>query len=204
MINNQLVQLRMASFFKNWTKHHQKGIREKAKETLRIHGPKPRIEIGNSTIELQISKLDNKIADSKDREVCLFNRIVNAIQSHNVITAKILSSELANVRHNQRILNQARRTLEQVSIRNSTVSDMLEIMETLKPAIQPVKGLKSDITNLQPDIGKEISYVQMITNSVMSEANQNYEMNIDIAYSGNGLENDIDQIIAEASHRVDE
>lgn len=195
----------MASFFKNWTKHHKKGIKEKAKETLRIHGPsKPRIEIGNSTIELQISKLDNKIADSKDREVCLFNRIVNAIQSHNVITAKILSNELANVRHNQRILNQARRTLEQVSIRNSTVSDMLEIMETLKPAIQPVKGLKSDITKLQPDIGKEITYVQMITNSVMSEANQINEMNIDIANPGNGSENDIDQIIDEASHRVDE
>lgn len=195
----------MAGFFKNWTKHHKKGIKEKAKDALRVQGPsRPRIEIGNSTIELQISKLDNKIADSKDREVCLFNRIVNAIQSHNDITAKILSNELANVRHNQRILNQARRTLEQVSIRNSTLSDMLEIMETLKPAIQPIKGLKSDITMLQPDIGKEITYMQMITDSVMSETNQNNEMNIDIVNPRNGSENDIDQIIAEASHRVEE
>ena len=58
----------MASFFKNWTKHHKKGIKEKAKETLRIHGPsKPRIEIGNIvplsckyqnwTIELQMRKI---------------------------------------------------------------------------------------------------------------------------------------------------
>lgn len=195
----------MASFFKNWTKHHKKGIKEKVKETLSIQGPsKPRIEIGNSTIELQISKLDNKIADAKDREVCLFNRIVTAIQSHNDISAKILSNELAKVRHNQRILNQARRTLEQVSIRNSTVSDLLEIMETLKPAIQPVKDLKSDITKLQPDIGREITYVQMITNSVMSESNQNNEMNIDIANPRNGSENDIDQIMAEASHSVEE
>ena len=195
----------MAGFFKNWTKHHKKCIKEKAKDALRVHGPsRPRIEIGNSTIELQISKLDNRIADAKDREVSLFNRIVNAIQSHNDITAKILSNELANVRRNQRILNQARRTLEQVSIRNSTLSDMLEIMETLKPAIQPIKGLKSDITTLQPDIGKEITYMQMITDSVMSEANQNNEMNIDIVNPRNGSENDIDQIIAEASHRVEE
>lgn len=195
----------MAGFFKNWTKHHKKGIKEKAKDALHVHGPsRPRIEIGNSTIELQISKLDNRIADAKDREVSLFNRIVNAIQSHNDITAKILSNELANVRHNQRILNQARRTLEQVSIRNSTLSDMLEIMETLKPAIQPIKGLKSDITMLQPDIGKEITYMQMITDSVMSEANQNNEMNIDIVNPRNGSENDIDQIIAEASHKVEE
>ena len=195
----------MAGFFKNWTKHHKKGIKEKTKDALRVHGPsRPRIEIGNSTIELQISKLDNRIADAKDREVSLFNRIVNAIQSHNDITAKILSNELANVRRNQRILNQARRTLEQVSIRNSTLSDMLEIMETLKPAIQPIKGLKSDITTLQPDIGKEITYVQMITDSVMSETNQNNEMDIDIVNPRNGSENDIDQIIAEASHKVEE
>ena len=188
----------MAGFFKNWTKHHKKGIKEKAKDALRVHGPsRPRIEIGNSTIELQISKLDNRIADAKDREVSLFNRIVNAIQSHNDITAKILSNELANVRRNQRIL-------EQVSIRNSTLSDMLEIMETLKPAIQPIKGLKSDITTLQPDIGKEITYVQMITDSVMSETNQNNEMDIDIVNPRNGSENDIDQIIAEASHKVEE
>jgi hypothetical protein len=46
--------------------------------------------------------------------------------------------------------------------------------------------------------------LQMITNSVMSEANQNNEMNIDIANPRNGWENDIDQIIAEASHRVEE
>jgi division protein CdvB (Snf7/Vps24/ESCRT-III family) len=195
----------MAGLFKNWTKHHKKGIKEHAKDALRVHGPsRPRIEIGNSTIELQISKLDNRIADAKEREVSLFNRIVNAIQSHSDITAKILSNELANVRRNQRILNQARRTLEQVSIRNSTLSDMLEIMETLKPAIQPIKGLKSDITMLQPDIGKEITYMQMITDSVMSETNQNNEMNIDIINPRNGSENDIDQIIAEASHKVEE
>jgi division protein CdvB (Snf7/Vps24/ESCRT-III family) len=189
----------MAGFFKNWTKHHKKGIKEKAKDALRVHGPsRP------STIELQISKLDNRIADAKDMEVSLFNKIVNAIQSHNDNTAKILSNELANVRRNQRILNQARRTLEQVSIRNSTLRDMLEIMETLKPAIQPIKGLRSGIRTLQPDIGKEITYMQMITDSVMSETNQNNEMNIDIVNPRNGSENDIDQVIAEASHRVDE
>jgi hypothetical protein len=57
---------------------------------------------------------------------------------------------------------------------------------------------------LQPDIGKEITYMQMITDSVMSETNQNNEMNIDIVNPRNGSENDIDQIIAEASHRVEE
>ena len=194
----------MASLFKNWTKHYNKRIKEKAKETLNIHGSKPRIEIGNNIIELQISKLDNKIAHAKNREIFLFNRIVTAIQSHNDVSARILSSELAKVRHNQRMLNQARRTVEQVSIRNSTLSDLLEIMETLEPAIRPIKGLKSDITRLQPNISKEMTYMQMITNSVMAKSNQNSEVNIDIGNQSNGLENDINDILTEASHNAGE
>ncbi len=194
----------MASLFKSWTKHYNKRIKEKAKETLNIHGSKPRIEIGNNIIELQISKLDNKIAHAKNRETFLFNRIVTAIQSHNDVSARILSSELAKVRHNQGMLNQARRTVEQVSIRNSTLSDLLEIMETLEPAIRPIKGLKSDITRLQPNISKEMTYMQMITNSVMAKSNQNSEVNIDIGNQSNGLENDINDILTEASHNAGE
>ena len=55
---------------------------------------------------------DNKIAHAKNRETFLFNRIVTAIQTHNDVSARILSSELAKVRHNQRMLNQARRIVE--------------------------------------------------------------------------------------------
>lgn len=194
----------MASLFKSWNKHYNKRIKEKAKETLNIHGSKPRIEIGNNIIELQISKLDNKIAHAKNRETFLFNRIVTAIQSHNDVSARILSSELAKVRHNQRMLNQARRTVEQVSIRNSTLSDLLEIMETLEPTICPIKGLKSDITRLQPNISKEITYMQMVTNSVMAKSNQNSEVNIDNGNQSNGLENDINDILTEASHNAGE
>jgi hypothetical protein len=194
----------MASLFKSWTKHYNKRIKEKAKETLNIHGSEPRIEIGNNIIELRISKLDNKIAHAKNREAFLFNRIVTAIQSHNDVSARILSSELAKVRHNQRMLNQARWTVEQVSIRNSTLSDLLEIMETLEPAIRPTKGLKSEITRLQPNISKEMTYMQMITNSVMAKSNQNSEVNIDIGNQSNGLEDDINDILAEASHNAGE
>ncbi|MGA8107755.1 MAG: hypothetical protein WB815_13985 [Nitrososphaeraceae archaeon] len=193
----------MARFFKNWINDRNRGVKERVKETLSIPS-KPRIEIGNSIIELQISKLDNKIAHTKDREVRIFDRIVADIQSHNDISAKMLSKELANLRHNQRILNQARRTLEQASIRSSTVSDLLEVMKTLEPVISPVKDIKSDVTRLKPAIVSEVDYLQMITNSVMSESNQNSEMNMDLANLNNETDNDIEQIMAEASDKTKE
>lgn len=193
----------MARFFKNWINDRNRGVKERVKETLSIPS-NPRIEIENSIIELQISKLDNKIAHTRDREVRIFDRIVADIQSHNDISAKMLSKELANLRHNQRILNQARRTLEQASIRSSTVSDLLEVMKTLEPVISPVKDIKSDVTRLKPAIVSEVDYLQMITNSVMSESNQNSEMNMDLANLNNETDNDIEQIMAEASDKTKE
>jgi division protein CdvB (Snf7/Vps24/ESCRT-III family) len=193
----------MARFFKNWINDRNRGVKERVKETLSIPS-KPRIEIGNSIIELQISKLDNKIAHTRDTEVRIFDRIVADIQSHNDISAKMLSKELANLRHNQRILNQARRTLEQASIRSSTVSDLLEVMKTLEPVISPVKDIKSDVTRLRPAIVSEVDYLQMVTNSVMSESNQNSEMNMDFTNLNNETDNDIDQIMAEASDKTKE
>jgi hypothetical protein len=54
-----------------------------------------------------------------------------------------------------------------VSIRSSTVSDLLEVMKTLEPVISPVKDIKSDVTRLKPAIVSEVDYLQMITNSVI-------------------------------------
>lgn len=193
----------MTGFFRNWTKHNRKSIREKVKETLSTNCPlKPRIEIGGRNLELQILKLDNKIADAKEREVYLFNRVVNAVQSHDHISAKVLSTELAEIRKNQKMLNQARRILEQVAIRSSTIHDLIEVMETLEPAIDPIKGLKSNIERLEPNAKAEINYMQTITDSILSDSNQNDEMNIDIVKIKSGSEPDINQIIIEALDSV--
>lgn len=193
----------MTGFFRNWTKHNRKSIREKVKETLSTNCPlKPRIEIGGRNLELQILKLDNKIADAKEREVYLFNRVVNAVQSHDHISAKVLSTELAEIRKNQKMLNQARRILEQVAIRSSTIHDLIEVMETLEPAIDPIKGLKSNIGRLEPNAKAEINYMQTITDSILSDSNQNDEMNIDIVKIKSGSEPDINQIIIEALDSV--
>jgi division protein CdvB (Snf7/Vps24/ESCRT-III family) len=193
----------MTGFFRNWTKHNRKSIREKVKETLSTNYPlKPRIEIGGRNLELQILKLDNKIAAAKEREVYLFNRVVNAVQSHDHISAKVLSTELAEIRKNQKMLNQAKRTLEQVAIRSSTIHDLIEVMETLEPAIDPIKGLKSNIGRLEPNAKAEINYMQTITDSILSDSNQNYDMNVDIVKIKSGSEPDINQIIIEASDSI--
>jgi division protein CdvB (Snf7/Vps24/ESCRT-III family) len=154
---------------------------------------------------LQISKLDAKIAKMKEREEDIFNKVVDFVKSRNTTYAKILSNELAQLRKNQRILNQARKALEQVSMRISTIHDLGEIMEILKPAMSPVKGLKSDFQRLVPSTDTELNYMQMLTNSILSDSKQNNEIDIiNMNIGGSSENNDTDQIMKEASAALEE
>ena len=85
-------------------------------------------------------------------------------------------------------------------MRTSTIHTLSEIMDTLEPAMNPVNGLKSDFEILVPSTDTELEYMQMLTNSILSDSNQNNEidiigMNI-VELSEN---NDIGHIINEAS-----
>jgi division protein CdvB (Snf7/Vps24/ESCRT-III family) len=192
----------MTGFFTNWTKKkdHLDYTKKKLEEPT-----KPRIESVINKTELQISKLDAKIAKMKGREEDVFSKIVDAVKTRNTTYAKILSNELAQLRKNQRILNQARMALEQVSMRISSIHDLGEIMEILKPAMSPVKGLKSDFQRLVPSTDTELNYMQMLTNSILSDSKQNNEIDIiNMNIGGSSENNDTDQIMKEASAALEE
>jgi division protein CdvB (Snf7/Vps24/ESCRT-III family) len=141
----------------------------------------------------------------KGREEDVFSKIVDAVKTRNTTYAKILSNELAQLRKNQRILNQARMALEQVSMRISTIHDLGEIMEILEPAMSPVKGLKSDFQRLVPSTDTELNYMQMLTNSILSDSKQNNEIDIiNINIDGSSENNDTDHIMKEASAALEE
>jgi division protein CdvB (Snf7/Vps24/ESCRT-III family) len=127
------------------------------------------------------------------------------MKSHDITHTKILSVELAQLRKNQRTLNQARIALEQVSMRISTIHVLSEIMETLEPAMSPVKGLKSDFEISVPSTYTELNYMQMLTNSILSDSNQNNEIDImDMNIVESSENDDIGHIINEASEVAEE
>jgi len=95
--------------------------------------------------------------------------------------------------------------LEQVSMRISTIHVLSEIMETLEPAMSPVKGLKSDFEISVPSTDTELNYMQMLTNSILSDSNQDNEIDIIGMNIGKLSEkDDISHIINEASEVAEE
>jgi hypothetical protein len=78
-------------------------------------------------------------------------------------------------------------------------------MEILKPAMSPVKGLKSDFQRLVPSTDTELNYMQMLTASILSDSNQNNEIDIIGMNIAELSENDdIGHIINEASEVAEE
>ena len=194
----------MTGFFTNWTKKKDyiDCTNKELKESLPL---KPRIENVMNKTQLQISKLDAKIAKMKGREQEIFNKVIDAVKTRNTIYAKSLSNELLQLRKSQRTLNQARIALEQVSMRISTIHDLGEIMEILEPAMSPVKGLKSDFERLVPSTDMELNYMQMLTDSILSDSMQNNEIDvIDMNIVGSSKNKDTDHIMNEASAVLEE
>jgi division protein CdvB (Snf7/Vps24/ESCRT-III family) len=201
----------MIGFFTNWTKNKKNRADDTNKKLIEDLIPnshvKPRIESVMNDTQLQISKLDVKISKIKEREETIFNKVVDAMKSHDIAHTKIWSVQLARLRKNQLTLNQARIALEQVSMRISTIHVLSEIMETLEPAMSPVKGLKSDFEISVPstDTDTELNYMQMLTNSILSDSNQNNEIDIIGMNIGELSEkDDIGHIINEASEVAEE
>jgi division protein CdvB (Snf7/Vps24/ESCRT-III family) len=199
----------MIGFFTNWTKNKKNRVDDANKKLIEDLIPnshvKPRIESVMNDTQLQISKLDVKISKIKEREETLFNKVVDAMKSHDIAHTKIWSVQLARLRKNQLTLNQARIALEQVSMRISTIHVLSEIMETLEPAMSPVKGLKSDFEISVPSTDTELNYMQMLTKSILSDSNENNEIDIIGMNIGELSEkDDIGHIINEASEVAEE
>jgi len=192
----------MTGFDKNWSNLSRASSGEKLKEALRPQSPlKPKIETAVNKLQLQTSKLDTMITKLNERDASLFRRVVNAMQRHDADTAKVLSNELAEVRKVSKTLGNAKLSLEQVSMRLSTIHDMGDAMVALGPAMSSIKGLKPSLGRFVPGADGEINNMQTLLSGIMLESLQGSAVGIELNAGSGG---DIDQIMIEASAVAEE
>ena len=161
----------MAKFQNKWTNQHQPGIGEKINDALKPKGPlKPKVQTGIKRLQSQISKLDSMITKLKERDNKIFQRIVEATQSHDVSTSKILSKELSEVRKVSKILGNARIALEQIELRLTTYHDLGDTVVTIMPTIGLMKNLKSSLAKFMPGADQEISQMAEMLGGFMTDS----------------------------------
>ena len=154
-----------------WSEQPQSGITDKINDVIKPKGAlKPRIQIAIKKLKLQISKLDSMLIKLKERDVKIFQRIVEATQHHDTQTTKVLSSELAEIRKVTKILSGARIALERIELRLTTTSDIGDTVLTIMPTMGLMKNLKSSLGKIMPGAEQEISQMAEMLGGFMTES----------------------------------
>ena len=161
----------MPNFQNKWTKQYQPGIGDTISDAIKPKGPlKPKVQSGIKRLQTQIAKLDSMINKLKERDGKLFQRIVEATQSHDVSTSRVLSKELAEVRKVLKILGNARIALEQIELRLTTYHDLGDTVVTIMPTLGLMKNLKSSLAKFMPGADQEISQMGEMLGGFMTDS----------------------------------
>lgn len=161
----------MPNFQNKWTPQHSPGIGDRINDAIKPKGPlKPKVQTGIKRLQTQIAKLDSMITKLKERDGKLFERIVEATQSHDTSTSRVLSKELAEVRKVSKILGNARIALEQIELRLTTYHDLGDTVVTIMPTIGLMKNLKSSLSKFMPGADQEIGQMAEMLGGFMTDS----------------------------------
>ena len=161
----------MSDLQNKWNKQQKPGITDKINDTFNPKGAlKPKIQNGIKKLQTQIAKLDSMIVKLNERDSKLFKRIVEATQSHDVNTSRILSKELVEVRKTTKILGNARIALEQIELRLTTYHDLGDTVVTIMPTIGLMKNLKSSLVKFMPNADQEINQMAQMLGGFMTDS----------------------------------
>jgi division protein CdvB (Snf7/Vps24/ESCRT-III family) len=196
------TSLRM-SFGNKWVKPHTENVGNRLLEGLKPQAPlKPRIEEAQNRLHLQISKLDSISMKMQEKDQLIFKRIVHSLQNHDSHYAKVLSSELSQVRKMKQMAMSAKLALEQIQLRLNTITELGNVVVTLSPAMSEIKGLQGRLSSMMPKADQSLGEISDLLGNIMNESG--HIPTADIAPSNSGLSEDAMKIIEEASTIVEE
>jgi division protein CdvB (Snf7/Vps24/ESCRT-III family) len=191
------------SFGNKWIKSHTENVGDRLLEGLKPQAPlKPRIEEAQNRLHLQISKLDGMSIKMQEKDQLIFKRIVHSLQNHDSHYAKILSSELSQVRKMKQMVISSKLALEQIQLRLNTITELGNVVVTLSPAMSEIKGIQGRLSSMMPKADQSLGEISDLLGNIMNESG--HIPITDIAPSNSGLNEDTMKIIEEASAIVEE
>ncbi|MEM3094233.1 MAG: hypothetical protein QXX64_01215 [Nitrososphaera sp.] len=116
----------------------------------------------------RLKMLDKRFASM---EAYYLEQITSNIKSGNNARAKILATELSNVRRLRRTTQHTGLALEAIVIRFSTINEFAKILDTIDPTIEMIKGIHTELTRAIPAASEALSEVSTVTTDVLLNAN---------------------------------
>ncbi|ABU82333.1 Snf7 family protein [Ignicoccus hospitalis] len=110
-------------------------------------------------IEKQIDRIGYTINKLKERDERLFNKLVDSIVNHDELRAKILASEIAEIRKIAKTLMTTQLALERVKYRMELFLTIGDVATTLAPVVPVLGMLKAQLLKEVPELGIELSKI---------------------------------------------
>ena len=113
---------------------------------------KNRLDTAQKKLQLQITKLAEIDTKLQQKNNAIFEKIVSSKKANNETYAKVYANELAEIRKHQKMINNAKLSMEQIQIRLNTVSELGDVVVTLSPCMSLIKGLSTDMGGMMPTV----------------------------------------------------
>jgi len=116
----------------------------------------------------RLTMLEKKLASI---EAYYFDQITSNIKSGNNSRAKMLATELSNLRRLRRSTQHTNIALEAIVIRFSTINEFAMILDTIDPTIDMIKGIQMELTKAIPAASVALSEVSTVTTDLLLNVN---------------------------------
>ena len=158
-----------------WNNDHNSkdGIRDKLHEAVQSQTPlKPRIEEAQKKLQIQIAKLDGMSSKMQQKDRAIFGRIVKAMQNHDSHYGKLLSGELSQIRKMIKMIDSAKVAFEQLQLRLNTMTELGDVVVTLSPAMNAIKGIQGGLSSMMPQADQSFGQISDLLGNIMTGSSQ--------------------------------
>jgi division protein CdvB (Snf7/Vps24/ESCRT-III family) len=192
---------------KKWNNNDtsKEGIRDKLREAAQSQTPlKLRIEEAQRKLQIQIAKLDGISSKMQEKDKVIFGRIVKAMQNHDSHYGKLLSGELSQIRKIIKMLDSAKVAFEQIQLRLNTMTELGDVVVTLNPAMNAIKGIQGGLSSMMPQADQSFGQISDLLGNIMTDSSQTSNMTAAIDSSSIKLDEQAIDILQEATLLVEE
>lgn len=192
---------------KKWNNDYtsKEGIRDKLREAAQSQTPlKLRIEEAQRKLQIQIAKLDGISSKMQEKDKVIFGRIVKAMQNHDSHYGKLLSGELSQIRKIIKMLDSAKVAFEQIQLRLNTMTELGDVVVTLNPAMNAIKGIQGGLSSMMPQADQSFGQISDLLGNIMTDSSQTSNITAAIDSSSIKLDEQAIDILQEATLLVEE
>ena len=196
-----------SDYNKKWNNDYtsKEGIRDKLREAAQSQTPlKPRIEEAQKKLQIQIAKLDGMASKMQEKDKVIFGRIVKAMQNHNNHYGKLLSGELSQIRKMIKMIDSAKTAFEQLQLRLNTMTEIGEVVVTLNPEMNAIKGIQGGLSSMMPQADQSFGQISDLLGNIMTGSSQTPTATAALDSSSIKLDEEAMDILQEATSLVEE